>query len=346
MVYLRIMRSNLLFRTSLISLTLMILGMIIIGGLTRLTGSGLSIVEWKPVTGIFPPLTIAEWIVEFQKYQQSPEFQKINFGITLSDFQSIYWLEYIHRLWGRLLGVVLFVPTLIVAFKGKYRKFWPYILTLWVLGGLQGLMGWLMVKSGLMNDPHVSPYRLTAHLILGLGIFGVSMWTTLLLYKEQLTLRFNIAPYLKNLTLASLVLVILTIMLGGLVAGFKAGLIYNTFPLMGKQLIPKEFLSVTPWWNDLLENPVTIQFIHRCLATTTVLLCLGLWFYQKDMPLPKLVSNAYISIAICAFLQFTLGILTLLLMVPVEIATLHQGFAFVLFGSLLFAFFLLHKRET
>lgn len=339
------MPANTLFRTSLISLTFMILGMIVIGGITRLTGSGLSIVEWKPVTGILPPLSLADWNLEFQKYQLSPEFQKINFGMTLGDFQSIYWLEYVHRLWGRLLGFVLLIPTLMVTFKGQYRQFWPYILTLWVLGGFQGLMGWLMVKSGLMNDPHVSPYRLAAHLMLGLGIFGVSLWTTLLLYQKKVSLDFDTPRQLKNLTFMALGLVTLTIFLGGLVAGFKAGLIYNTFPLMGKHLVPNEFLSLSPWWKDLIENPVTIQFIHRVLATTTLLICFGLWIYQKDQALPKLMTHAFDGVALCALIQFSLGILTLLMLVPIELATLHQAFAFVLFGSLLFAYFLQqHQR--
>ncbi len=339
-------RTHALFTGSLITLTLMILGMVIIGGITRLTGSGLSIVEWKPITGFLPPLTRTDWVNEFGKYQQSPEFLKINFGMTLSEFQSIFWLEYIHRLWGRLLGFVLLIPTLIVVFKSQYRPFWPSILGLWALGAAQGLMGWLMVKSGLVHDPHVSPYRLAFHLLLGLTIFGMALWLTFLLFKEKLKTQTQSFANLKMLTLITITFLILTIFMGALVAGFKAGLVYNTFPLMGNRLIPAELFSQAPWWLDLFENPVSIQFTHRLLAICTVGLCLGLYVTQRKLSLPPLVTLAFESVALLALVQLTLGILTLVFQVPLVLAILHQGVAFLLFGSLLFSFFLVQNRAN
>lgn len=344
------LQPNTLFKGSLITLTLMILGMVVIGGLTRLTGSGLSIVEWKPITGIFPPLTTQGWLIEFSKYQQSPEFQKINFGMTLSEFQSIFWLEYIHRLWGRLMGLVLLIPTYLMIFKKQHRELWFPLILLWILGAKQGLMGWIMVKSGLLHDPYVSPYRLACHLLLGFAIFGVALWMTLSLYKTKLILErtgysihaFRVLTILSSL---ALFLVLLTAFLGALVAGHKAGLIYNTFPLMEGCLIPSEFLTQRPWWKDCLENPVSVQFLHRICALTTTGLCCGIWLYQRKKMIPLLLSHAFSGVVGAALLQLSFGVATLLLAVPVGLATLHQGFAFILFGSLVYALFLLHTCE-
>lgn len=340
-------QSNTLFKGSLLALTIMILGMVVIGGLTRLTGSGLSIVEWKPLTGILPPFTSPEWILEFSKYQQSPEFQKINFGMTLSEFQSIFWLEYFHRLWGRLLGILLLIPTFLMIFKNQHKNLWKFLVLLWLLGAIQAIMGWFMVKSGLNQDPHVSPYRLAAHLFLGFAIFGIALWMTLSLYHHHLNLKLaqKVLSPLKSLCLIALFLVLTTAFLGALVAGLKAGLLYNTFPLMGHHLIPFEFLSQTPWWKDVLENPVSVQFLHRLFATLTTLFCGGIWVYQQNHLLPSLLSRAIKGIALAALVQFSFGLLTLLLNVPIVLATLHQGFAFILFGSLLYTLFLLYPRQ-
>ena len=338
-----------LFKGSLITLTFMILAMVMIGGLTRLTGSGLSIVEWKVLTGITPPLTVDSWLIEFSKYQQSPEFQKINFAMTLSEFQSIFWLEYVHRLWGRLLGLILLIPTFLMIFKKQHRELWFLLILLWILGVAQGVMGWVMVKSGLLQDPHVSPYRLAAHLFLGFAIFGVALWMSLSLYSNKLVLERkgfsqNAYQVLMKLSLLALFLVLITAFFGALVAGLKAGHIYNTFPLMGGDLIPYEFLTQSPWWKDFLENPVSVQFLHRLFAIITTILCCGIWFFRQTLTIPPLLSNAMAAIAIGALLQLSFGVATLLLEVPIGLATLHQGYAFVLFGILLYAIFLLYNR--
>lgn len=335
----------------MILLTFMILGMVVLGGLTRLTGAGLSIVEWKPIVGILPPLTANDWLLEFSKYKQSPEFQKINFSMALEDFQSIFWLEYIHRLWGRLLALILLVPTFLMIFKKQYLNLWPYLALLWIFGLSQGLMGWLMVKSGLAHDPHVSPYRLSAHLLLGFALFGISLWMTLKLYQLPLQLLrqgYSESAYQKlmKLCLGAIMFVLLTAFMGALVAGLKAGLLYNTFPLMGNDLIPPEIFSRDPWWQDAFENPVTVQFFHRLLALITAAFCLGIWTYQRKHLIPTRLSRVLGSVAVVAFLQVFLGIATLLFVVPIEIAVLHQGFAFILFGSLLFTLFLIYTRKS
>ncbi|MDK3161364.1 COX15/CtaA family protein [Kamptonema cortianum] len=296
----------------MILLTFMILGMVVLGGLTRLTGAGLSIVEWKPIVGILPPLTANDWLLEFSKYKQSPEFQKINFSMALEDFQSIFWLEYIHRLWGRLLALILLVPTFLMIFKKQYLNLWPYLALLWIFGLSQGLMGWLMVKSGLAHDPHVSPYRLSAHLLLGFALFGISLWMTLKLYQLPLQLLrqgYSESAYQKlmKLCLGAIMFVLLTAFMGALVAGLKAGLLYNTFPLMGNDLIPPEIFSRDPWWQDAFENPVTVQFFHRLLALITAAFCLGIWTYQRKHLIPTRLSRVLGSVAVVAFLQVFFG---------------------------------------
>ncbi len=334
--------SNVLFKSSMITLTVMILGMVVIGGITRLTGSGLSIVEWKPIVGMIPPLSTESWMQEFAKYQQSPEFLKINFGMTLTDFQSIFWLEYIHRLWGRLLGIVLLVPTFLVLFKRQHRNLLPMLIILWTLGALQGLMGWLMVKSGLKVDPHVSPYRLAVHLLLGFATFGFALWMTLSVYKNNFKISSHASfPALNRLIYLGIILLLCTAFFGALVAGLKAGLVYNTFPYMGESLIPRELLTLSPWWLDLLENPVSVQFIHRIFAVVTTLVCAGLFLYQRTLNLPNPIHYLCIGIFLAALFQVFLGIVTLLLLVPIGIAVLHQCFAFILFGILITTLFVL-----
>ncbi len=338
--------SSTFFKGSLITLLFMIMGMVILGGLTRLTGSGLSIVEWKPVTGILPPLSFEGWMIEFQKYQTSPEFLKINQGMTLSEFQSIFWLEYIHRLWGRLIGLVLLIPTYLLIFKKQHRELWPFLILLWLLGAGQGLMGWVMVKSGLFHDPYVSPYLLAAHLLLGVAIFMTTLWMILSLYHPQLQLERQgyskkEMKSLKVPVLLALLFALLTAFWGALVAGLKAGLLYNTFPLMGGSLIPPEFLSLSPWWRDLLENPASVQFAHRLLALLTTGMCGRLWFYQRKLLIPPRLSHGFNILLFIIILQISLGITTLVLHVPISFAVLHQGVAFLLIGSLTYVVFLL-----
>jgi len=242
--------------------------MVILGGLTRLTGSGLSMVDWRPVTGFLPPLNEAQWQSVFDLYKVSPQYHKVNFGMSLSEFKGIFWLEFIHRLGGRFIGVLFLAPLLYSLLKKDLRSWSFKILGIWILGGLQGVMGWYMVKSGLVDEPWVSPFRLCAHLLLAFLTCSLLFWSGLVLrsqYQQKNTLKPQFFQSLKSpKALATLILVVLTICYGAFVAGMKAGLIYNTFPLMGETFIPSEILFHTPWYENFFMNPVTVQFIHVC----------------------------------------------------------------------------------
>jgi len=308
--------------------------MVVLGGVTRLTGSGLSMVDWKPVTGVLPPLTEAEWLKTFEMYQQSPEFQKVNSHMDVEAFKGIFWLEFLHRLLGRLIGVVFFVPFLVFAAKGYIGKHeWPKYSLMFVLGGMQGLIGWYMVKSGLVDNPHVSQYRLTAHLIAAFLIYAYMFWVALsLLFPPRSADRH--AWYGKTLALTALITV--TIISGGFVAGLKAGKIYNTFPKMGEYWIPPDFLALEPAWRNFFDNMATVQFDHRILAITTFALIVAYWANLRKSELPARVRRGVNALLHTAVLQVALGISTLLLVVPVLLAATHQAVAMLLFTIALY----------
>jgi len=229
--------------------------MVVLGGVTRLTGSGLSMVEWKPVTGILPPMSDEAWLDEFTRYQASPEFQKINSHMDVQDFKNIFWLEFLHRLLGRTIGIVFLFPFLYFLWRGHIEKReTPKYAFMFVLGGMQGLLGWYMVKSGLVDNPHVSQYRLTAHLIAAFAVYSYMFWVALsLLFPDRGPKH---AWYGKTVMLTSMI--VLTVLSGGFVAGLKAGKIYNTFPMMGEHWIPPGMFSIQPFWRNLFDN-VTSQ---------------------------------------------------------------------------------------
>lgn len=323
-----------MFKVSLWLLVFMVFGMILIGGLTRLTGSGLSIVEWQPIMGILPPLNEADWHLLFNKYQASPEYQKINLGMPLQEFKNIFWLEYIHRVWGRVLGIILAIPLFLSFIKPQLKMYRTPLLFLAVLIGAQGFMGWYMVKSGLVDAPHVSPYRLTAHLLLGVVILATAFWmaqkTTC---PDSEFIGFS-RKTIKKISFTSFALLgfsVLTIVYGGLVAGHKAGLIYNTYPMMGDQWLPSELVFLSPFWKNIFANATTVQFIHRWLGTltATLLAIFALSFWNAEVP-NKVRMLIRLALGV-ALLQFALGLLTLLYIVPTDIALTHQGGALVLF---------------
>ncbi|MBN9413162.1 MAG: COX15/CtaA family protein [Candidatus Paracaedimonas acanthamoebae] len=319
----KLLENNRLFALLLFIGSALIFVMVLLGGVTRLSGSGLSIVEWQLFQGIFPPLTQHDWMALFSQYQASPEYQKINFGMGLIEFKQIFWLEYIHRLWGRLIGLYFLFLIFYALRKKSLRSYVASLLALWVLGGIQGVVGWYMVKSGLVEDPYVSPYRLSMHLMLAILTYGWALNLGLKLwYARKGTWNY------REITAVSFVL--LTILFGGLVAGHKAGLIYNTFPLMGETWIPEELFFETPWWKDLIHNPVSIQFIHRLLAMITFIF-LGYLALQR--------RGFYSVVFAIATLQAILGISTLLLHVPLFLAASHQAIAIVLLTSLWIAFY-------
>ncbi|HWK45317.1 MAG TPA: COX15/CtaA family protein [Stellaceae bacterium] len=325
----------------LIASAVLILAMIVIGGITRLTESGLSITEWKPITGILPPLSERAWIAEFERYQQIPQYRAMNLGMTLDAFKTIYAWEYVHRLLGRLIGVVFAVPLLIFLLQGRVtRRMVPRLLGLLVLGGLQGVLGWYMVKSGLANRVDVSQYRLTAHLGLAVLIYAALVWQAAdLLRREPLWLEGVCVRRFRRAAAAVVCLAFLTMLAGGFVAGLHAGLTYNTFPLMDGKLIPGGYFIQTPWWSNWFENVATVQFDHRLLATLTFVGIAAFWAVAQRFPLPKTVRRPLNAMMVMALVQVALGISTLLLQVPIALAAAHQAGAVLL---LTFALLTLH----
>ena len=320
-----------------------IFGMIILGGVTRLTGSGLSMVQWAPIMGTLPPLNQAEWQEAFLLYQQYPEYQLKNFGMSLAEFKSIFWFEYGHRLLGRSIGMIFLLPFLFFLFRGKIEKaLTPKLITMFVLGGLQGLMGWYMVKSGLVNDPHVSQYRLTAHLGLAIVIYGYMLWVALgLLYPKMNDGQQD--PSLSRLALIISTIIFITALSGGFVAGTHAGFAFNTFPLMDGRLIPVGLFDLTPVWRNFFENIVTVQFDHRVLATLLFIFIPIFWIKAGKLNLQPLARTGTHLLLAALALQITLGISTLLLVVPVALAAAHQAGAIVLLTAAIFVSQQLHR---
>ena len=320
--------------------------MVVIGGVTRLTGSGLSMVEWKPVTGFIPPFTQSDWQTLFDSYRQYPEFLKVNRGMDLAGFKGIFWLEFIHRVLGRLIGLAFLLPFLFFLIRGMIPKnLTPKLIVMFILGGLQGLLGWYMVKSGLVNDPHVSQYRLTAHLMLAVAIYCYILWIALDLIADEKPVTGFTTDILKlpGKTLMLLIFVVVTMVSGGFVAGLKAGLIYNTFPLMGDSLIAPGVYAMQPWYQAMLEDAITVQFNHRLLALTTFFLIIAVYLYQLRLSLPSRTKMLFNFVLIASVLQVSLGISTLLLRVPVAIAASHQAVALVLLTTLIL---LLHHLKN
>lgn len=328
--------------TWLLSGALLILAMVVIGGITRLTGSGLSIVEWNVISGTLPPLSEAEWLIAFQKYQQFPEYQKINFSMTLSGFKQIFWWEYLHRLLGRLMGLVFLIPFFLLLIR-KQLSGWLVrrLLFILLLGAAQGLMGWLMVKSGLVDNPHVSHYRLAAHLSLALALIGTILWTVADLASPKALNSSTLQPLTK---LSKLVLgtVLIQIILGAFVAGLKAGFSYNTFPLMQGELFPSLQLELLTQ-ETFMENGPLMQFLHRWVAF--IVLAIIVLFWRMSRKFPSIASTQVLAnlLLLIVLVQVALGIATLVLQVPVWLGVLHQVVAVVLFSV---AVLLVHQHRA
>ena len=321
----------------------MIAGMIVLGGLTRLTNSGLSMVHWHPVTGWLPPLNDAAWAAVFDSYKQSPEYNDVNFGMSVDEFKGIFWLEFIHRLWGRTIGLVFFLPFIVFALRGWIdRRIAPSLVFFFVLGALQGGMGWFMVKSGLVDQPDVSQYRLTAHLGLAVLIYALMVRFALRLRRGfdavRPMLQDEVASLRKRLVLLSY-LVVITILSGGFVAGLDAGFTYNTFPLMDGQLIPELLYDGEPFYISAFEDIMTVQFNHRVLAISTLIIIALLWGMSMAVSLSQNQRRSMIFVVVAAVMQIALGISTLLLVVPVSLATLHQFGAIVLLSTIIYAIY-------
>ena len=297
--------------------------MVVIGGVTRLTGSGLSMVEWRPLIGILPPLTETEWLRVFKLYQTSPEFLQVNIDMDLAGFKVIFFWEYVHRVWGRILGLAFGIPLLFFWLSGRIPQGYGLpLLGLLALGGVQGIIGWWMVTSGLVDNPAVSQYRLATHLSMALLILVLLLWTAL-------NLRFGRSKWPSGPAAMTLLLVALTIIAGAFVAGMDAGLLYNEYPLMGDGLVPVEYGENGLF--DPFDNPASAQFHHRWIALLAVLAVAGLWGSGLRKGLGALVHIMAVSVII----QFLLGLTTLLLGVPVWAGALHQAGAVVLLSVVL-----------
>ncbi|MBP01750.1 MAG: heme A synthase [Rhodospirillaceae bacterium] len=310
--------------------------MIVLGGATRVTGSGLSMVVWEPLK-LLPPISDAQWSIEFARYQKFPEFKIINSWMEINDFKKIFWLEYIHRLWGRIIGVLFVVPFFWFMYKKTITG--PLMWQLWTILGLgcaQGLMGWFMVASGLVNKPDVSQYRLAAHLALAIVLLGYILWLVIAL-KPYKSMQSNILQGPKDRWLVTAakfnVCAIFVVMISGaFVAGLDAGKIYNTFPLMDGQIVPAGIYDMSPWYLNWFENVMTTQFNHRFLALTlTLIIIIGWWHIINANYTPEIKKLAFFLV-LCIVLQALIGVATLLLIVPKWLALGHQTSGLILFS--------------
>lgn len=318
----------------LFGLCFMILIMVSLGGATRLTGSGLSIMEWAPILGTLPPMSEGEWHRLFALYQRIPQYTLVHEGFGLEGFKHIFWLEWAHRLWGRLIGIAFAVPLIWFWVSGRLpRGLWPRLLGLLVLGGLQGAVGWFMVASGFEADStSVSPYRLVIHLALALFLYASIFWTALCLLPPTTRSR---SRWLGPLSAFLVVMVGITILAGGFVAGLKAGMTYNSFPLMDGNLVPEGYGTLQPWTRNLFENIAAVQFNHRLLATMTAIFALTIAVIGLTRGMTGRARNALIFLALFAVTQYGLGIVTLIWAVPVALGTAHQAMAVLLLSAAL-----------
>lgn len=310
----------------LLAVAAMVLVMVALGGATRLTGSGLSIMEWRPLTGWLPPLSEAEWQRLFDLYRTIPQYRLVNQGFGLEGFKRIFWLEYVHRVWGQLIGVVFVGGLVWLWASGRVRRaLLPRLLLLFALGGLQGFLGWFMVASGFFEHrTAVSPYRLVIHLGMAFLIFALLLATALSLLRPAPSAPAE--PWLRRGTLAVGALAILTMLAGGFVAGTRAGFTYNTFPLMDGRLVPAGYGELSPWLLNVTENLAAVQFNHRLLATLTLLGAIALaWRAMRRTG--SAGGGAVLAFAILVAAQYGLGVATLLWVVPVGLGTLHQTMA-------------------
>jgi heme a synthase len=308
---------------------------LVIGGITRLTQSGLSIVDWNPIMGVVPPLTEAQWQEAFDRYRQFPEYQQLRRGMTLDEFQFIFFWEYLHRMVARTIGLVFLVPFLVFWARGYLaRPMMRRSLVLFGLGAAQGFMGWFMVASGLVDVPHVSHYRLAAHLGIAFAIFGCCVWFAMDLKPRAPGATQGGQAHRRTLTGIYAVGVLLGVQVfwGALVAGLKAGFMFNTFPLMAGGLLPPHGLNIDPAWKNVLENPATVQWMHRVLGTLLLLAAVAVLVRARAA-----VSDARARVLAGSFVamlaaQYGLGVATLVMNVPVSLGVAHQAVAMVLFG--------------
>jgi len=323
-------RNRALVRGWLYVVLLVMFALFLVGGATRLTDSGLSITEWKPIHGVIPPLSDAEWQEEFTKYQQIPEYQEMHADMTLGEFKTIFWWEWAHRILARGVGAVFALPLLFFWVTGRLeRALMPKLVGLLLLGGLQGAVGWWMVASGLVERTDVSQYRLATHLLLACLIFTATMVVARGLAPHSEAPADRATQRCAGLLV---ILVLLQIYLGGLVAGLDGGLSYNTWPLMDGSVVPGNLFVIDPAWRNLFENPKTVQFVHRCGAY--LLFALALWHMiatRARLPGTTHARRALV-LFVLVLIQAAIGISTLVMQVPLHLALTHQAFALIVLG--------------
>ncbi len=313
----------------------LVFAMVVVGGVTRLTHSGLSITEWAPIVGTLPPLSEADWTEAFSRYQATPEFRQVNPDMDLGGFKRIFWWEYAHRLLGRAIGVAFLAPYLWFLVRRRIPRGYAAALgAIFALGALQGALGWYMVQSGLIDDPRVSQLRLTAHLGLAFLIFGAMLWVGLSQLRRPSANAGS--AELRRFAGRLAALVFLMVLAGGLVAGIRAGFAYNTFPLMSGHWAPPEILMLEPWYRNFTNNMATVQFDHRLLAAILALLVPWfVWRVHRTAGLPAPARRAAELFLALLAVQIALGIATLLLVVPLALAAAHQAGAVLLFAAAL-----------
>ena len=323
----------------LLLLTIMVFLIVVIGGLTRLTDSGLSMVDWRPLLGTIPPLNQNQWLKVFNDYQQTPEFMYVNKNMTLEEFKYIFWWEWFHRFFARLIGIVFIFPFFYFYFKRYLNSFfYKRFAIIFGLGLVQATVGWWMVKSGLQNDPYVSPYRLTFHLSNAIIIYALLLWTSIE-YFHLKSINFVNIKSKKFLILTSIILVFITILSGGFMAGSHAGQSFNTYPLMNGKIIPDDIYLAEMGILNLFENTVTINFNHRWIATLTFVYTFSLFLYLFISKITELQKSIIVLVLLILSLQFFLGVMALLSNVAIQYASLHQTNSLILLSILLLAYF-------
>ena len=330
----------------LLCLCALVFAMVLLGGFTRLTQSGLAMTDWRPVTGLLPPIGEAAWGAEFERYRQFPEFRDINAWMEVADFKRIYVIEYAHRMLGRLIGVAFLLPFLYFLAAAKLTR-WivPRLALMFVLGAAQGAMGWYMVMSGLADEPDVSHYRLTAHLGFAVAIFGYILWLAMGLLEHRGGRGDRGDPRMRRLAAIIGALLFVQILSGGLVAGLDAGHGYNTWPLIDGAIVPAGLLALDPWVLNAFENVLTVQFDHRMLAYLIVVLSALLWWRGRSRALGGGGRSAVTVLAVAIVAQAALGVLTLVGEVPLALALAHQGGALLAFAAALVAIFQFRQRD-
>ena len=326
----------------------LVFAMVVVGGITRLTHSGLSITEWQPIVGAVPPLSASDWNDAFAKYRETPEFREVNHDMTLPEFKRIFWWEYVHRLLGRLIGVAFLVPYVGFLLRGRIPRgyAWP-LAGVFVLGGLQGAVGWLMVASGLVDDPRVSQFRLAAHLGLAFAILAAMVWTALSLsFDRTADGRLPAVQRARALAIGVTLVVFVMVLLGALVAGTRAGFAYNTFPSMNGYVVPPEILMLTPRWKNFFWNMATVQFDHRVVGWLLAFAVPLLWWRLRASGIPRRARRGGDALLAMVAVQLALGIATLVNGVPLPLAALHQAGALVVFALALYVTHALRLRAA